>query len=248
MALRGQRMRRSACRKAASTRERSRRSAARCACASAVPRPAWPRWRASTASAVAWPSRASQIAHEHRLRAARLETRRASPWPWRRAPCRRELAQRGRRDDRADVEGFVQRALQPRAGEPLDQRDDGAARAPSARCGPTMLAAAASTLLGALPASRAACAAASVGSPCRLSSAPIATLTSLRRSRRRARAAARGRRWLPSDTAPRRASRRRAGWSPASSASICEAPEASFIDWRGEHRADLLAERAICPS
>ena len=96
-----------------------------------------------------------------------------------------------------------------------------------------MLKAAATTLLGALPASRAACAATSVASPCRLTSAPMATLTSFLSFS------------PPGSCKSASATFASIGYCAASSietpcrlvtwvfGSICEAPEVSFMVWRG---------------
>jgi hypothetical protein len=121
-----------------------------------------------------------------------------------------------------------------------------ALRAPSARRGPIRLSAAARMLLGALPASRAAWAAASEGSPCRLTSAPIATLTSAHSLS------------SPGSCRSARQTLASMGYCVASSietpwrlvtcvvASICEAPDASFIG-RREKAAPLRAGWASGP-
>ncbi len=109
-----------------------------------------------------------------------------------------------------------------------------------------MLAAAARTLFGALPASRAACAAARAGSPWRFNSAPIATLRSFRSFS------------PPGSCSSARHTLASSGYCAASSidtacklvtwvfASICEAPDASFMFWRGTAAPICLLSCPIC--
>ena len=134
---------------------------------------------------------------------------------------------------RATMSKVSSSALPSPAAAKTSMSVEDACRARSALRGPTMLAAAASTLLGALPASRAACAAASAALPYRLSSAPIATLISFMSFS------------PPSSCSSARLTFASTGFCAASSidtpcrlviwvlASICEAPEQSFIDCRG---------------
>ncbi len=120
------------------------------------------------------------------------------------------------------------------------------ARARSWVRGPRMLAAVARTLLGALPASREAWAAASAGCPCRFSPAPMATLI---------------KRWSlmpPGSCSSARLTLLSSGNCAASSidtpcklvscvlASICEAPDVSFMDWRGSTAPICCFSAAIC--
>ena len=111
-----------------------------------------------------------------------------------------------------------------------------------------MLAAAASTELGALPASRAASAAARIGSPCRLTWAAIATLASLlsfgpfgSRSTARHRFDSNGCSAASSIATPCMLVTCVAG-------SMTVAPEASFIDWRMNTPPTWRRSSLICPS
>ena len=124
-------------------------------------------------------------------------------------------------------------ALFKPACEKASMRAPAARRARSTRRGPRMVRAAAITVLGELPASRAACAAASAGSPWRSIAAPSATLTSARSFS------------PPSSCTSAKQTFASSGWRAASSietpyrlatcvfGSRREAPEASFIDCRG---------------
>ena len=76
--------------------------------------------------------------------------------------------------DLAQIEALVARVGETAVGEQVDQ-GIGAGKRALDPFGPMMLAAAAMTLFGALPASRAASAATSTGSPTRLTSAATAT-------------------------------------------------------------------------
>ena len=182
---------------------------------------------ASTASAVTWSPRPAHVAHEHRFRAAGLQRRQQRCRPAGRGPRRAGMAprrcRRGRRTRPARRRPGPGTA---RAGPPWP------ATAPATRRGPSRLAAAASTELGALPAARAASAAARIGSPCRLTWAAIATLASSlsfgplgSRRTARHRLDSNGCRAASSIETPCRLVTCVAG-------SMMVAPEASFIDWR----------------
>ena len=152
----------------------------------------------------------ADVAHEHRPAAARVDGGRAGPRPWGRGRHREETARR------ATPPAVRSSGLRPGLAEEQVEQRLGGGRAPVTRLGPRMLAAAASMALGALPASRAASAAASMASRCRSTWAAMVTLASglslgPLRSRRTVR-----HRSIPTARGRPPASRCRGDWRPAS--------------------------------